>query len=102
MRRDRELRVWNLVKGKVTYHSKLAAEADLVDFTPSGDTVLPLSFIERFIDCVELSSFFSWRRQTWSLRPSWQHSASPLINWLHATSATLWIEDPGGDVKVGV
>lgn len=35
--RDRELRVWNLTKGKVTYHSKLASEADLVAFHPDGD-----------------------------------------------------------------
>lgn len=39
MGRDRELRVWNLMKGKVTYHSKLAGEADLVAFHPSGNTV---------------------------------------------------------------
>lgn len=27
------------MKGKVTYHSKLAGEADLVAFHPAGDTV---------------------------------------------------------------
>lgn len=31
--------MWNLTKGKVTYHSKLASEADLVAFHPDGDKV---------------------------------------------------------------
>ena len=31
--------MWNLTKGKVTYHSKLAGEADLVAFHPTGATV---------------------------------------------------------------
>lgn len=53
--RDRELRVWNLVKGKVTYHSKLAAEADLVNFHPSGNTVRvkPYNPLHRLAGAVE-------------------------------------------------
>lgn len=35
-RRDRELRIWNLVKGRVTYHSRLASEASAVAFTTDG------------------------------------------------------------------
>ena len=34
--RDRELRIWNLLKGKVTYHSRLATEASAVAFAPGG------------------------------------------------------------------
>lgn len=34
--RDRELRIWNLVKGRVTYHSRLACEASAVAFASDG------------------------------------------------------------------
>lgn len=34
--RDSELRIWNLVKGRITYHSRLACEASAVAFASDG------------------------------------------------------------------
>ncbi len=37
LHRDGELRMWNMAKGKCSYHTKLAAPADGVCFQPSSD-----------------------------------------------------------------
>ena len=37
LRRDGELRMWNMAKGKCSYHTKLAAAADGVAFAPPAD-----------------------------------------------------------------
>ena len=37
LRRDGELRMWNMAKGKCSYHTKLAAPADDVAFAPAAE-----------------------------------------------------------------